>query len=344
LSRSERVRIIQKIEKKRDSRIISYFTGDRQGLVTQVADDAVRLMHSHLQTFGRQKQIDLFLYTRGGVLMAPLRIVQLVREYCQTFQVLVPYRAHSAGTLICLGADKIVMGRLAELTPVDPSTANDFNPQNPLSPAMRIPISVEDVTAYLSLAEKKARLTSENTRLEVFRSLTNQINAIALGNVHRVYGEIRSLVDNLLRLHMTTAEEKKRIPAIVKTLTETYTHDHLIPRVEGKRIGLKVETPDDELEALMTQLYEVYEKDLLLREAFNPDSLLGAAQSAEFSHETAYVESTSKTQAFVQAGVVSRSPGPVQIPSPTGVPVQFGGLEQVTVRFMTQGWQEVLGN
>lgn len=343
MTRAERLDLIQKIEKKRGSKIISYFTGDRQGLVTQVADDGVKLIHSHLETYGRQKQIDLFLYTRGGILMAPLRIVHLIREYCETFQVLVPYRAHSAGTLICLGADKTVMGKLAELTPVDPSTANDFNPQNPLNPAARIPISVEDVTAYLSLAEKQARLTSETTRLEVFKALTNQINVIALGNVHRVYNEIRSLVESLLRLHMTTKEEEIRIPEIVKALTETYTHDYLMPRKEAKRIGLKVEAPDDELESLMTQLYEIYEKDLLLRDPFNPDSLLGPNQSTQFSYETAYVESASKTHTFVQAGLVNRSPGPVQIPSPTGIPVQFGGLEQVTVRFMTQRWEEIGG-
>ncbi len=142
--------------------------------------------------------------------MAPQQIVQLAREYCKTFEVIVPYRAHSAGTLICLGADNIVMARLGELTPVDPSTANDFNPQNPLNPAARIPISVEDVIAYLALAKNQAELTSESTRLEVFKALTSQINVIALGNVRRVYNEIRALVDSLLKLHMTTEKEKTK--------------------------------------------------------------------------------------------------------------------------------------
>lgn len=134
--------------------------------------------------------------------MAPVRLVHLFREYCDIFKVLVPHRALSAGSLLCLGADEIVMGKLAELSPVDPSTANEFNPQDPLNPPRRIPISVEDVRAYLKLAEEQANLQSEDKMLEVFRSLTSQINTIALGNVHRVYSEIRSLVKSLLSIHM----------------------------------------------------------------------------------------------------------------------------------------------
>lgn len=49
-------------------------------------------------------------------------------------EVIVPYRAHSTGTLIAIGADKIIMGRLGELSPVDPSTGHPFNPENPVNP------------------------------------------------------------------------------------------------------------------------------------------------------------------------------------------------------------------
>jgi ClpP class serine protease len=36
-------------------------------------------------------------------------LVTLLRQYCKRLAVLVPFRAHSAGTLISLGADEIVM-------------------------------------------------------------------------------------------------------------------------------------------------------------------------------------------------------------------------------------------
>ncbi len=342
MARADRLKLIEEIEENRDSKLISYVTGDRPGLITRISDDAVRLIHSHLDQIGQQERIDLFLYTRGGVLMAPLRLVQLTREYCQKFKVLVPFRAHSAGTLICLGADGILMGKLGELTPVDPTTANDFNPQNPLNPAARIPISVEDVNAYLNLAKEQAQLTSESTRLEVFKALTNQINPIALGNVRRVYNAIRLVTDELLRLQMVSEEEKAKIPEIVRMLAETYPHDYLIPRSVAQRIGLKAERPDHQLESLMTDLYKTYENDLSLQDPFNPDALLGAGgKSSSFSHETAYMESTSMTQAFIQAGVVQRQSAPIQVPGAAGVPTQIGGLEQIIVKFNKQKWEVI---
>ncbi len=340
MGKKERLEIIQKLEAYRKTKVLAYITGDRPGLVTQVGDDSVGLIQEHLEAIGNQKKISMFLYTRGGAMMTPLRIVNLVKEYCNTFEVLVPYRAQSAGSLLCLGADGIVMTKLAELTPVDPSTANDFNPQNPVNPMLRVPISVEDVTAYLSLAEVQAGLKSESTKLEVFKGLSTQINPIALGNVRRVWTEIRTLVEILLKLHMTSEKERTKIPGIIKLLTETYTHDYQIPRKEAKKIGLKVEIPDDKLESHMMDLYRVYEKDLLLTDQFNADALLGNQPTAQFSHETAYIESVSKTHAFIQAGIVNKQSTPMQIPG-VGGQIAIPGLEQVTVRLTTQKWKEM---
>lgn len=334
---------IKKIEEARNSRVISYITSDRPGLATQIADDTISLFHDILESMGQQERIDLYLYTRGGNTVAPLRIVRLIREYCESFSVLVPYRAHSAGTLIAIGGDSILMDRLAELSPVDPTTINDFNPQNPTNPTQKIPISVEDITAYLALAEKQAKLTSEATRLEVFKALTNQVNAIALGNVQRVYSEIRAFAESLLRLHMTSEKDRAKIPKIVQSLTEAYTHDYLIARKEAKLLGLPVVFPPPELESEMIGLFKVYEEDLNLRDPFNPDAFLGDKESTPFSFETAYLESTQRGYAFIQSGVAQRIGGKVQLTPGVVSPSQPGILPPVTVRMTKQKWEAIGG-
>lgn len=341
MSRDDRTRLIGHLEEKRKAKILSCFWGDRPGLVTQMADDTLGFISEILHEMGHQEEIDIFLYTRGGMTTTPLRIAHLTREFCSRLGVIIPFRAHSGGTLLSLGAEKIVMTELAELTPVDPRTANDFNPMNPLNPAIRIPISVEDVKAYLKLAEEVAQLTSETSRLDVFKSLSSQVNPVALGNVYRVYRESQLLAEGLLRLHMTTDEEKQRIPAILKALTETYTHGFPFPRKEAKKIGLKVEEPDEEEAKLIKELYKIYEQDLLLTDPFNPEALLGEQEEQTFSHETAYLESSSKTYAFMQDGVVSRSPAPVQLPVGGGGQIQIPGAEPITVKFLKQKWEEV---
>ncbi|MBW6440533.1 hypothetical protein K0B03_00695 [Patescibacteria group bacterium] len=62
-----------------------------------------------------------------------IRLIKLIRSYANEVEMLIPYRAHSAGTLISIGTDKIVMERLVELSPVEPSTGHPFNPENTLN-------------------------------------------------------------------------------------------------------------------------------------------------------------------------------------------------------------------
>jgi hypothetical protein len=307
--REKRAEIISRIEKRRESRLIAYFTGDRENVSTRVAPDVLRVFYRHLEAIGPTSRLDLFLYTRGGDVLTPWRLVNLLREYANRLAVLVPFRAYSAGTLLCLGADEVVMGRMGELGPIDPSVANAFNPQDPANPAARIPVSVEDVSSYISLAQEMAGLRSEEQLGLVFRFLSEKVHPLALGNVHRNYALIRSLAKKLLRLHLGS-EEEPRIESIVANLTaRLYSHNHMISRREAREeIGLPVVYADPELDSLMWELYECYETDLRLNEPFNPADLLTDQERGPVSFEAVggLVESLACLDAFVFQGTVTR--------------------------------------
>ncbi len=102
--------------------MLTYVTGDRRGVTGQIGRDAVRPMYDHVRALGFEgvPRIDLFLYSQGGVVDVPWRMVTMLREYCQELNVLVPYKAHSAATPIALGANQIVMGKKRELGPIYP--------------------------------------------------------------------------------------------------------------------------------------------------------------------------------------------------------------------------------
>ena len=152
----DKTQLISQIQGLRRSRVVTYLTSDRQGPINaRVAMDIIPVISKQLRIIGKTENIDLFLYSAGGDTMVPWRLVSMIREYCDKFSVLVPYKAHSAATMIALGADEIVMSDLSELSPIDPSTANAFNPQDPQNPQNKIPISVEDVMAYFDLAKNK---------------------------------------------------------------------------------------------------------------------------------------------------------------------------------------------
>lgn len=191
-TRANRLELIQNIESKRASRLISYVTATRRTLGAQIASDVIPHFREHLADIGKVEKIDLFLITRGGHTLTPHRLVGLLREFGKGLGVLIPYMAHSAGTMIALGADEIVMGPMAELGPVDPSVGNDFNPVlDPgdapggklTIPRPRMPISVEDVSAYLTLAQERAGLSKRGSMVEAFKALTDRIHPLALGNI-----------------------------------------------------------------------------------------------------------------------------------------------------------------
>lgn len=307
MPREKRVELIKKIEDFNDSKVICYITGDRAPFTTQIAGDAVRVIRKHLDQIGICMRITLFLYSRGGDMVAPIQIVRLIREHCQHFSVFIPYRAHSAATSIALGADEIVMGKLGELSPVDPTTQHPFNPQDPSNPQQRIPISVEDVTSYFLLAKEKAEIRNEQM-VAVFNELANKINPLALGNIYRAYRMARSLTEKLLGLHMDIHKEKSRIEAIVQNLTEKLCiHGYLINRTEAeKEIGLNITKPEDGLEKLMWHLFEDYEEEMKLNQPFDPSGILKDEKVKTFSYCGAYIETTHGSDGFIYDAEIRR--------------------------------------
>ncbi|MCG8400878.1 MAG: hypothetical protein MJA84_04700 [Firmicutes bacterium] len=306
MARPQRMEIMQKIGQSRGSAVISYVTGDRENVSTRIAPDVVRILFRQLKMMGKRPQIDLFLYTRGGDVLTPWRLVNLFREFTERFSVLVPFRAYSAGTLLCLGADEIVMGKMGELGPIDPSVVNAFNPQDPGNPCARLPVNIEDVYSYMALIAEKMGIYNEEAMARAFLVLADKIHPLALGNVHRNWMLIRSLANKMLGLRRERlgVEQERNI---VDYLTEKlYAHNHMIPRREAvQEIGLPVVYANDELDDLMWELHEDMAVELKLREPFNPSEVL-RGERTEFEVASGMVESEYGMDYYVFSGVVER--------------------------------------
>jgi hypothetical protein len=80
MARPERIQLIRALRDARQSDIVVYFTGGK----SQIAEDAVPLLYRHLLKIlanrGDRKKIELFLYSRGGDVSVPWRVVSVIRE------------------------------------------------------------------------------------------------------------------------------------------------------------------------------------------------------------------------------------------------------------------------
>jgi hypothetical protein len=268
---ADRLPLIKKIEDLRGSKVICYLTSLRPNVSAQMAEDAVRVFFDHLATLPNRKidKLDIFLCSNGGSGTVPWRLVSLFREFAKSFNVLIPFRAYSAASLLALGADEIVMHPFAELGPIDPTVANDFNP---VENGRRVGISVEDVTAYVNFIKETVGITHEDELIKAIEILANKVHPLALGNVERFIAQSRMIARKILRTHMRRANDHSIDEIIENMASRLYFHGHPINRREAKEdLRLKVATDlSQELEDAIWALYRNYEDEFQNLTPFYP--------------------------------------------------------------------------
>jgi Serine dehydrogenase proteinase len=366
---AERQAAIRALEQARHSRVITFVNADRMttpgnpqlpGLLTNLAPDTKPHLYRLLRDIGHVKKLDLFLYTRGGDVNAVWPLVTLLRDFTDHLTVLVPYRAHSAGTLVAFGGDRIVMGRMGELSPIDPMTANQFNPEGEQEgKKARLGISVEDVAAFFDLAQetlvgRPGGVTAEELgavppedKLKAWElaltRLSTSVHPLALGNVERVHKQIKKLATELLSLHVKDA---KRIEKIVEFFSQKfYSHQHAITRREAAALlGDLVEMPNDAEDEAMWNLMELYSGAIKLEEPFNITHWIGDDQRRQLDLVGGFLETVDRSQVHVtelRVTQVSALPGGMQIQPQPGqqVPLIPGLPRAVNAEMLQSLWR-----
>jgi hypothetical protein len=306
-----RINLYKAIEKRRDSKILCYVTGDRRGLETQIGTDAIDVLVDHLDKIGPTPRITFILHTNGGDSMAAWTVVNLVHQFCKELEVLIPRKALSAGTMIALGAHRIIMTKQALLSPIDPSINTHLNPQIEGAPlTSRMPVSVEAVQGYIDLARETLRIKGQSQLAPVLLQLAEKIHPLVLGQVFRTRPQIRFLADRLLTQQKIRGRKAKKIIAFLSS--ESGSHDYTINRREAASLGLTVDKPDDDLYSHIRNLYESIRSELLLSNPYNQNQILGKTTSAPYSLIRGLIESVDGgSYQFVSEGMLTKTQVPV---------------------------------
>lgn len=285
-----RKQLIEQLEQNRGAPTLVFVTGDRQGLQTQIASDVYDLVVHHLDAIGMQQKLTVFLYTRGGDTLTAWSLVNLIRQFCEELEIVIPSKAHSAGTLMSLAADRIIMTKQATLGPIDPSLNHPLNPQIPgKSPEAKVPVSVEAINGFIELAKQELGLNQQRELNDVLGRLTHHIHPLVLGAVYRSKSQIQMLAKKLISRQVNDSE---KVDSIISFLcSESGSHDYTIHRREARDIGLVIEKPDDELYRVIKELYDDIATELELTTRFDPKTFLGADQTKDYSLRRALVES-----------------------------------------------------
>ncbi|OGG11574.1 hypothetical protein A2Z00_05065 [Candidatus Gottesmanbacteria bacterium RBG_13_45_10] len=310
-------------EERKSNAIIVYFTGDKRPVElfsTQIALDVLDLFEKHLYRLGKLNKISLFLYSSGGSIDAPWPLVSLIREYCKEFEVILPNKALSAATLICLGADKIIMTPYSFLSPIDPQGNFVIGKEQKR-------IQVEDVTGFINFVKTKIGVTEQQALTEVTKLLSNEIAPSTLGSINRTHSLIRLLADNLLKSHRSKPEDHQ-IKVIIENLTEKlYSHQHLIGRKEAKMlIGFKklIDYANNNEEKSIRKIFSHYQSIMKLNGEFRPQDILGTNNEAELTVVRAVIDSPVRTDEFTSVYNLRKIQDP-SAPRPFGINVDDKG-------------------
>lgn len=293
---------LQALEKLNSSRLLLWCSKEHNGKM--IGDMDVKAIYKCISAMGPTKRLDLILHTEGGQITSAVRIANLLRDFCEELNIIVPYKARSAGTLLCLAANTISMGRCAEISPIDPIVRGRPSPDYPEF------LSSEDLRCFPSMIHEWFSLKTDEHKLEALGILAQKIFPTTLTGFFRADKYIREVASQLLGYHIPVSEYAKK-DKIVATLIEGY-HDHLhaITRREAVDAGLNVTAPAENEDNISTRMLETAWKriEAIAIETDNVDvNALILCTEVELVHSMQYSSLSSKPSDTHQQKILVKS-------------------------------------
>lgn len=244
-----------------------------------ISSDSVSALYECLRRIGPTQHLDLVLSTSGGSVAVARRLALLLREFTQHLTILVPYQARSAGTLLCLSANELVLGPMAELGPIE-AHISSARPPPPGAPAM---ISAEDIRAFRQMAEDWFGVERAKDRLQVLALVAQCVFPTSLSAFYRSDRLTRQTAHELLRYQLPNVDESVRQRIVDQFVGGYDAHSHVITRGEAQSLGLKVRFTSAQEEALLWYLLKVSRRQFFEPSGQSPEEdVSGLVVSAHF--------------------------------------------------------------
>ena len=197
--------------------------------------------------------LDLLISTPGGDPNAAEKIVHTCRSYAPSFRVIVVGSAMSAGTLIAMGADEILMTPNASLGPIDPQMiVTGPQGQQQLRPAAAF------VDAYHRLIEKTQQAIKSNEPPQPYLQLLSRIDPVHVEICLKAREHSRTLAVEFLSTWMLHGS-KDKVEQVVEHFFregEQLSQGRAIMPDKAQQYGLKIRLVphEDTLSSLLWEL------------------------------------------------------------------------------------------
>ncbi|MBA7698044.1 hypothetical protein ES703_106718 [subsurface metagenome] len=260
-------RLMTEIEDKCQGRFFCFY--QNQGAGEEIDRNAVIQIRSALKELGHVKGLTVLIDSPGGDADAAFHLIRAFRQHTESLEVIVANWAKSGATLVCLGADKILMGEDSELGPLDAQLRDPRGSAIPKS-ALNAFKSLEYLQRYtLDTLNLAIILFLQKSRMDIpyaiqqalpFVSciatpLYQQVEPSELGEARRHLAVAEEYGGRIMSRYGYSSVSKQKIGDIVNKLVWEYpSHSFVIDVVEAQQIGLKAEMLDDTRDKLCNEL------------------------------------------------------------------------------------------
>lgn len=226
-ARYQRQTLIRDIETT-EPKLLCYVAGNRAPLDRSDTLGFVDMLHNI--TLG--EPIDLLLHTPGGDVDAAEKLITLVRSATGEegqLRVIIPDYAKSAGTLMALGANSIVMSDSSELGPIDPQISSRDGEGREI---------IYSVLTYLNAYDEARKALTEAPDDLASRITFEKFDPVLVRKFKSVRDRARMFAENLLKRR---GANFSKVANELMDVSRYPSHGQMIDCEQARNMGLLVE-------------------------------------------------------------------------------------------------------
>lgn len=268
-----------------DVDVISYVGAiSREGYIK-----LTQIIESKIADDTKHDSLILILTTNGGDPDYGYRIGRAINHYYEKTSILIPDICKSAGTLIAIAGNSLIIGDLGELGPLDiqfrkademgeqSSSLNIFKTVSELQNATLNSFRhfITDIRYGSGIGTKLSSEIAANLTKAMISPMAAQIDPIKLGEHNRALQIAKEYATRLNEM----ADNLKSQDALERLISGYPCHSFVIDRKEAQQLFKRVRKPSDELEAFVY----VFSRHYLEKGIFNKAIYMSEIQVVDFN-------------------------------------------------------------
>lgn len=301
--------LIQSLEKELNSKVIVYTASLTHPLAMIMSQD-IPPFEDLLRSAGKADEGYLMINSAGGDGNVAEKLIMMCRQrFSKSFKVIVPNFAKSAATMIALGSDKILMGYLAELGPIDPQLGNPIG--GGLIPARSFIDGLEMI---------RHNIKDKGDPVQMYYPMLSQIRPEIIAQCQSAIDGSREFAEKWLKTYMLKdkPEQAQEVACALSEGVKYKSHGKVIDYSEAlNELKLKVEMipQNSKLWDLVWQLY--CRSIVFLQQGGAAKLFESEAVSLTMGIELKLVKGPQEPRPVAPAPIRAPPPSPPQPPQPS---------------------------